>query len=128
MGFFPCICKELDQGCSGRGSDFVKDLSGIMRRLKISGPVGVAGSREMTQEVYSGIKKEVDLQMADDMIEEIAKEKTEREIEIIRKVARIADVGSDAFVNVREWGSVSMNSSPNWSLPCAPQGRMTSSS
>jgi Xaa-Pro dipeptidase len=81
------------------GSDFVKDLTGIMRKLKISGPVGVVGSKEMTQEVYSGIKKEADPQMADDIIEEITKEKTERELEIIRKVARIADAGSDAFVN-----------------------------
>ncbi len=93
------------------GSDFVKDLTGIMRRLKISGPVGVAGSREMTQEVYSGIKKEADLQMADDIIEELAREKTVKEIEIIRKVARIADAGSDAFVNgarvgVREYDLV----------------------
>jgi Xaa-Pro dipeptidase len=80
-------------------SDFVKDLTGIIRKLKISGPVGVVGSKEMTQEVYSGIKKEADAQVADDIIEEITKEKTEREIEIVRKVARIADAGSDAFVN-----------------------------
>ena len=86
------------------GSDFVKDLSGIMRRLKISGPVGVAGSREMTQEVYSGIKKEAGLQRVDDMFEEIAREKTAGEIETIRKVARIADAGSDAFVNAARVG------------------------
>ncbi len=81
------------------GRDFVKDLIGIMRRLKISGPVGLVGSREMTQEVYSGIKKEVSVQISDDIIEEIAKEKTAEEIALIRKTARIADVGSEAFVN-----------------------------
>ncbi len=81
------------------GGDFVKDLISILRRFKISGPVGIAGSREMTQEVYSGIQKEVVIKNADDLIEEMAKEKTEEEIEIVRKAARIADVGSEAFVN-----------------------------
>ena len=80
-------------------SDFVKDLVAVLRKWKISGPVGVAGSKEMTEGVSSAIKKETDPQMADEIIEEMAREKTEREIEIIRKVARIADVGSDAFVN-----------------------------
>lgn len=81
------------------GGDFVKDLIGIMRRFKISGPVGVVGSREMTQEVCSGIQKEVSIEGADDIIEEMAKEKTAEEIELIRKTARIADLGSKAFVN-----------------------------
>ena len=81
------------------GKNFVKDLIGIMRRVKISGPIGVVGSREMTQEIYSGIQKEVPLEIADDIIEEMAKEKTTEEIEIVRKTARIADVGSKAFVN-----------------------------
>ena len=81
------------------GSDFVKDLIGLLRQLKLSGPVGVVASREMTSEVYSAIKKAVDVQRVDDILEEIAREKTERELELIRKVARIADAGSDAFLN-----------------------------
>jgi Xaa-Pro dipeptidase len=89
-------------------SDFVKDLGGIMRRLKISGPVGVVASREMNFEVYSAIKKAVDIQKVHDILEEIAQVKTERELELIRKVARIADAGADAFirgmrVGVREY-------------------------
>ncbi len=60
------------------GKDFVKDLIGILRRFKISGPVGVVGSREMTQEVYVGIQKEALPKNADDIIEEMAKEKTRR--------------------------------------------------
>ena len=80
-------------------SEFVKDLLGILRKLKISGRVGMVGLRDMTQEVYSGIRQKVDVQIADDTIEEIAREKTEREMEVIRKVARIADAGSKAFVN-----------------------------
>ncbi len=81
------------------GKDFVKDLIGILRRFKISGPVGVVGSKEMTQEIYSDIQKEALPKNADDIIEEMAKEKTAEEIEIVRKTARIADVGSEAFVN-----------------------------
>jgi Xaa-Pro aminopeptidase len=81
------------------GADFVKDLLGIMRRLKISGPVGVVGSKEMTHEVYLAIEKEVPIEIADDIIEEMAREKTTEEIELVRKTARIADVGSEAFVN-----------------------------
>jgi Xaa-Pro aminopeptidase len=81
------------------GKDFVKDLTGILRRFKISGPVGVVGSKEMIQEVYSGIQKEASLEIADDIMEEIAKEKTVEEIEIVRKTARIADVGAEAFVD-----------------------------
>ncbi len=80
-------------------SDFLKDLTGIMRKFKISGAVGVAGGKEMTQEIYAAVKKEADPQNADEIIEEMAKEKTERDLEIVRKVARIADAGSDAFVN-----------------------------
>jgi Xaa-Pro aminopeptidase len=79
-------------------SDFVRELTGVLRKWKISGPVGVAGSKEMTEGVYSAIQKETDPQNADEIIEEMAREKTERDIEIIRKVARIADVGADAFV------------------------------
>ncbi|MFB3884809.1 MAG: M24 family metallopeptidase [Thermodesulfobacteriota bacterium] len=79
--------------------DFVGDMIGILRKLKISGPVGVAGSREMTHEVYTGLQKVVSVKTADDIIEEMAREKTEEEIEIMRKTARIADVGTEAFVN-----------------------------
>jgi Xaa-Pro aminopeptidase len=86
------------------GAEFVEDLIGIMRRLKISGPVGVVGSEGMTQEVYSGIKKEARLQTADDIIEEIAKEKTAGEMKIVRKAARIADAGAEAFVNAARTG------------------------
>ncbi len=89
-------------------SDFLKDLLDIVRKFKISGPVGLAGSRTMTGEIYSGIRKQVDLLSADDMIEEIAREKTELEIEIVRNTARIADIGFTAFlkkarVGIREY-------------------------
>ena len=81
------------------GEDFANDLINLMRRFKISGPVGVVGSREMTQKIFSAIQNEGDVQMADDIIEEISREKTSEEIELVRKVAKIADAGSEAFVD-----------------------------
>jgi Xaa-Pro dipeptidase len=78
--------------------DFLKDLTGILREFKISGPVGVVGLKLMTRDVYSCIQEAVDPEMADDVIEEMAKEKTERELEIVRKTAQVADMGLEAFV------------------------------
>jgi Xaa-Pro aminopeptidase len=79
-------------------SNFLKDLKGIMGEFEIQGSIGLVGSKEMTQDLYGGIKKGAQIVLADEIIEEMAKEKTEREIEIVRKTARIADIGSKAFV------------------------------
>ena len=89
-------------------SDFLKDLPGLLQEFKISGSVGLAGSGTMSGEIYDRIGREVELVLADDIIEEIARERTEEEIEIVRKTARIADVGSVAFlkrarVGIREY-------------------------
>ena len=89
-------------------SEFLGDLLGLMRELNIAGPVGLAGSGTMVQEVYVGLKKVAALTPADDMIEEIAREKTEQEIDRVRKTAGIADAGSEAFlkwarVGIREY-------------------------
>ncbi len=89
-------------------SDFVKELAVIMREYKIAGAVGVVGSREMTLDVYDGIKKEANIESADDIIEEIAREKTEREMDNVRKGGIIADAGFKAFlehsrVGIREY-------------------------
>jgi len=79
-------------------SNFLKDLIGIMREFNIRGSVGLAGSKEMTQDLYAAIKKETSILFTDEIIEEMAREKTEWEIEIARKTARIADIGSRAFL------------------------------
>ena len=92
-----------------RGShDFLKDLKGIIHEFKMKGSIGLVGSKEMTQDVYAVIEKEVDITIADGIIEEIAREKTDKEIEVVRKAARIADIGSMAFlecarVGIREY-------------------------
>jgi len=90
------------------GSDFVKDLVGLLRQLKLSGPVGVVASREMTFDVYTAIKKVVDVQKVDDILEEIAREKTERELEVIRKVREMVgdgqvDLGRRLAVELVPW-------------------------
>ena len=79
-------------------STFVNDLVTVMRELHLTGSVGLAGSAEMTTEVYDGIKQAVNVVVADDIIPEMAKEKTEAEIEAARKAGRIADIGYKAFI------------------------------
>jgi Xaa-Pro aminopeptidase len=92
------------KGCS----DFVKDLVEIIQGLGIKGPVGVVGSKEMTRDVYTGIETVVEMVPADDVVEEIAGEKSERDLEIVWETGRIADAGFTAFleqarVGVREY-------------------------
>jgi Xaa-Pro dipeptidase len=79
-------------------SAFINDLVNAMREFHLAGPVGLAGSDEMTSEVYDGIKQVATIVRADDIIPEMAKEKTETEIEPARKAGRIADIGYKAFI------------------------------
>jgi Xaa-Pro aminopeptidase len=52
----------------------------------------------MKEEVYGAIKKDVTIHLADDIIQELAREKTEKEIEIVRKAGKLGDVGFEAFL------------------------------
>ncbi|HVN25775.1 MAG TPA: Xaa-Pro peptidase family protein [Syntrophorhabdales bacterium] len=82
-----------------RGSaDFTRDLVRLLRRLGLAGPVGVAGSAEMTEEVYTAASSVVELQPADFIIEEMSREKSDEELEIVYDTARIADIGFETFV------------------------------
>ncbi len=82
-----------------RGSaNFTRDLERLLRKFGLSGPVGVAGSAEMTEEVYTAASAVAGLAPADFIIEEMAREKTEEELEIVYDAARIADIGFDAFL------------------------------
>lgn len=78
-------------------STFVKDLVSAMRELGLTGSVGLAGSDEMTIDVYEGIKDAANIVPADDIIPTMAREKTEDEIENARKAGRAADAGYKAF-------------------------------
>jgi Xaa-Pro dipeptidase len=79
-------------------SAFVHDLKGVMREFQMTGSIGLAGSGEMTTEVYDGISQVANIVLADDIIPEMAREKTEAEIEKARKAGRVADAGYKAFV------------------------------
>jgi Xaa-Pro dipeptidase len=79
-------------------SNFTADLVRLMRKFALSGPVGIAGSREITEEVYAAAARVATLQPADGIIEEMAREKTPREIEVVYDAARIADAGFEAFL------------------------------
>lgn len=79
-------------------STFVNDLVSTMREFHVTESVGLAGSDEMATEVYDGIKQVANAVRADDIIPEMAKEKTEAEIENARKAGRIADIGYRAFI------------------------------
>jgi Xaa-Pro aminopeptidase len=89
-------------------SDFLGDLMATLKKLNMTGTVGVAGAGEMPYTLYEGIRREMVIQKADHIIEEIAREKTEEELDVIGKTARIADIGFQAFlkharVGIREY-------------------------
>jgi Xaa-Pro dipeptidase len=77
---------------------FVDELANSMRQLKLTGPVGIAGSDEMTTEVYDCIKHVADIIRADDITPTLAQPKTDAEIENARKAGRAADAGYRAFI------------------------------
>jgi len=87
-------------GCS----DFLTDLTQAMERFNISGPVGVMGSKEMPRNVFAAVAAQARPVLADDFVEEIAREKTSREIDLVRQTAKIADIGFKAFVNTARFG------------------------
>lgn len=88
-----------------RGSvNFATELPALMREMKIKGPVGVMGSKQMTEDVYVSLSKAINIRPAEDIIEEIAKERTKREVENAKKAARIADVGFQAFLEYSKIG------------------------
>jgi Xaa-Pro aminopeptidase len=96
-------CKSWIKDIRGT-SDFPKDLKEILKKLGIKGTVGLAGAGEMTHPLYEGIRREAAIEIADSIMEEIAREKTEEELEGIRKTARIAEVGFKAFLEYARVG------------------------
>ncbi|MFC2007894.1 M24 family metallopeptidase [Chloroflexota bacterium] len=85
-------------------SDFTNELPAVIKKLKAKGTIGVAGLREMTEELYLCIEKEATIELADDIMEEITRVKTREEMDAIRRTAKIADVGFKAFVEHAQIG------------------------
>ena len=82
-----------------RGTDdFLRDLKAAVRDLGVTGPVGVIGAKQMTESIYSGIEKELDIHLMDPIFDDIARDKDEREIAFARKAGRITDAGFRAFL------------------------------
>ena len=79
-------------------SDFVNDLVAVMRQFGMKGSVGLAGFRDMASDVYEGIERESRIVQADDIVEEMAREKSAGELQIVRETGRMADVGFRAFL------------------------------
>lgn len=77
---------------------FVSDLRKVLKAGGITGSVGLAGSGEMVTEVYEGVRKVSQVVPVDEIIPEIAREKTGVEIEHARKAGRAADAGYKAFI------------------------------
>ena len=92
-----------------RGSaDFIHDLLDILRQFEITGPVCLVGSQEMTEALYDAIEREVGIIESDDIVDNMARERTPEEMDNVRRTARIADLGFHAFlehsrVGVREY-------------------------
>jgi len=86
-------------------SDFIDDLVGIMRQFGMKGSVGLAGFRDTASDVYEGIERQARIVQADDIVEEMAREKSAGELEIVRETARIADVGFRAFLEYARTGT-----------------------
>jgi Xaa-Pro aminopeptidase len=85
-------------------SQFLKDLKKIIEEFHLQGPVGVVGMREMKEEVYLGLKRRVEMRPADEIIEEMVREKGEKELALVRKASRIADIGAKAFLDYARVG------------------------
>jgi Xaa-Pro dipeptidase len=78
---------------------FMKELAEVMDEFKLTRRVGLVGTREMTEPIYAGINRKADIVIGDSIITEMARKKTDREVEIARKAGRMADAGFKALLN-----------------------------
>lgn len=91
------------------GADaFGEAVTNTLRRLDITGKVGLAGGREMPYPAYAALSGAIVVEPADDIVETIAREKSADELRLVRKAAAAADAGFEAFrrasqVGVREY-------------------------
>ena len=80
-------------------SDFITDLVKTLRDLKMTGSIGLVGAGNMPDAVIKAIREQTKkVEPADAMVEEVALVKTEKELENIRNLAKMADIGFNAFL------------------------------
>jgi len=88
-----------------RGTDAMAGaLVEVIKELEIDGPVGLAGADLMPFSIHDGLQRQVALQAADDVVEQMAMEKTAAEIVLVRKTAAAADAGFAAFISAARVG------------------------
>ena len=78
--------------------DFTCDLPSIMRELKIDSSVGIAGIKEISTDVYDKISQIAVARTAENIVEALASDKSEHELAIVRRTAKIADRGFHVFL------------------------------
>ena len=85
-------------------ADFLKDLVAVMRGFGMTRSIGVVAAAEMVEKTYLTVSQEAKIEPADDIVEEIAGRKTEKELENVRKTAEIADTGFNTFLEYARVG------------------------
>jgi Xaa-Pro dipeptidase len=75
-------------------SNFKDELEAAVRGMGIDGPIGLAGGGQMPR---AALATTLAIQPADDIIDEIAKQKSPEELDLVRRLGRIADAGFEAF-------------------------------
>jgi Xaa-Pro aminopeptidase len=76
----------------------------VMREFGIGGPVGLADGGLTPFPVRDTLQRHVAIQPADDLIEQMAIDKSDAEIELVRKTAVAADAGFAAFASASRVG------------------------
>lgn len=88
-----------------RGTDDVAGLAiEVMRDFGIRGPVGLAGGSLMPFPVRDALQRHLALHAVDDLIEQMAIDKSDEEIALVRKTALAADAGFAAFTSASRVG------------------------
>lgn len=95
--YFRCLARtwiEDVRGCS----EFTEDLLKIMKEFKLKGRLGISGWEEMGIDVYEAIKEQGEILLADDIITEIARFKTDQDLSKAKKAAKAAEAGYEALI------------------------------
>jgi Xaa-Pro dipeptidase len=79
-------------------SRFREDLASILRHCNMTGSIGVIGQDEMRSDLHETLSKVARAVVADEIVEDLARKKTERELRIVRETGDVADIGFKAFI------------------------------
>jgi len=79
--------------------NFPEGILNVLREFDVENRIGIAGTDEMTADIYDVITRMAVPQPANSIIETIAAEKNEHELQVVRETARIADTGFKAILD-----------------------------